>query len=58
MNDKNPFASLSDMKYLFVIFCFLLFIFACQSDLPNEIRDNSEDVYTTYGKAVYGKSKY
>ncbi len=44
------------MKYLFIIFCLLLFIFACQSDSFDEI-NNSEGA-SAYGKAVYGKAVY
>jgi len=45
------------MKYLFVIFCLLLFVFACQSDLSDDVKDNNENI-PTYGEAVYGKSEY
>lgn len=45
------------MKYLFNICCLLLFIFACQSDLSDDVKDNSENIHT-YGKAVYGESRY
>lgn len=47
------------MKYLFVIFCFLLFIFACQSDLSEDVNNNVDTRgKAVYGKAVYGESEY
>lgn len=45
------------MKYLFVVSCLLLFIFACQSDLSDDAENISENTHE-YGKAVYGESEY